>query len=282
MNNTLIKSDIIETVLNGTLIQHGKLNDRIYLLKFNDKDISEIFSFLTDLAYGNKYSKIVCKIPKSYAPAFFANGYIMEAYIPGFYQLEEDMFFVSKFLSSDRILNIETNELEFLSKSLKKTKSQKYSQNENFTFRELTKADTQEITKIFSTVFQTYPFPVHEEDYIRQTMEENVCYYGAFTQNRLAAIASSEIDYRSENAEMTDFATHPEFKGNNLASQLLSIMEVEMKKSKIKTLYTIARLKSVPMNLTFIRNNYCYSGTLIKNTNISGDIESMNIYYKQL
>ncbi len=281
-NTTLLRSDTIEKVLSGTLIQHGKLNDRIYLLKLNTGDIPEIFSYLTDLAYSNKYSKIICKTPKSYAPAFFANGFIMEAYIPGFYRQEEDMFLVSKFLSSDRILNIETNELELLSNLLENTKPKEQSLNRKFSFRELTKDDTWEITNIFKTVFKTYPFPVHEEAYIRQTMEDNVRYFGSFHQNKLTAIASSEIDYQSENAEMTDFATHPDYKGNNLASQLLNIMEAEMKKGKIKTLYTIARLKSIPMNLTFIRNNYEYSGTLIKNTNISGDIESMNIYYKQL
>jgi len=55
-----------------------------------------------------------------------------------------------------------------------------------------------------------------------------------------------------------------------------------MRKQGIKTLYTIARLDSIPMNKTFLKLNYCYSGTLINNTNIAGSIESMNIYYKYL
>ncbi len=59
-------------------------------------------------------------------------------------------------------------------------------------------------------------------------------------------------------------------------------MEIEMKNQGMKTLYTIARLNSIAMNLTFLRSNYKYSGTLIKNTNISGQIESMNVYYKQI
>jgi hypothetical protein len=59
-------------------------------------------------------------------------------------------------------------------------------------------------------------------------------------------------------------------------------MENEMKKKEMKTLYTIARLESIPMNKTFMRADYSYAGTLINNTNISGGIESMNVWYKYL
>ncbi len=282
MNDILIKYDTIEKVLNGSLIQHGKHNDRIYLLKTTEKDIPELFSIIEDLVYSQKYSKVVCKVPKSIAPAFFANGFIMEAYIPGFYNHKEDMFFVSKFLNSDRLLHIENKNLETFSEILKKEQQQNVKTNANFSFRELTTKDVKEITQLFSIVFKTYPFPVHEEDYILQNLKDNVRYFGAFYKDKLVAIASSEMDKKAGNAEMTDFATHPEFSGNNLAIHLLNKMEEAMKEAKINTLYTIARLKSVPMNLTFIRNKYKYSGTLIKNTNISGDIESMNIYYKHL
>jgi len=55
-----------------------------------------------------------------------------------------------------------------------------------------------------------------------------------------------------------------------------------MKSLGIKVVYTIARLNSIPMNKTFLRLNYQYSGTLINNTNIAGKIESMNILYKHI
>jgi len=50
----------------------------------------------------------------------------------------------------------------------------------------------------------------------------------------------------------------------------------------IKTVYTIARLNSIPMNVTFLKRGYKYGGTLINNTNISGKIESMNVLYNYL
>jgi putative beta-lysine N-acetyltransferase len=90
------------------------------------------------------------------------------------------------------------------------------------------------------------------------------------------------VDRKRRNAEMTDFATLPDFRGKKLSVILLAHMEDQMRINRIKTLYTIARLKSMPMNLTFLRMGYRYGGTLINNTNISGEIESMNVLYKHL
>ena len=47
-------------------------------------------------------------------------------------------------------------------------------------------------------------------------------------------------------------------------------------------LYTIARAISTGMNVTFAKAGYEYTGTLINNTNISGQIENMNVWFKTL
>jgi len=281
LNTTIHKYDLIETIGKGTLIQHGKHNDRIYLLKLDTNDIPDIFKIMSELCHKNKYSKITCKVPKNMAPIFYSEGFILEAYIPKFYNSTEDVFFVSKFTNSDRILNIEKNHLITFCEILKKENKWILNKDE-FEIRELTLSDTPQISKIYRKVFKTYPFPILEEEYIQKTIMDNVRYFGAEKNGKLAAISSSEIDYTSMNAEMTDFATDPKYTGNNLAFKLLTFMENRMKEANIKTLYTIARLKSSPMNITFIRADYKFSGTLMKNTNISGDIESMNVYYKHL
>ncbi len=282
MNDMVSEYDEIENIAGGTIIQHGKLNDRIYLMKLNSNDISRVLSVINRLAREEKYSKIICKVPKSHVPLFYADGFVLEAFIPKFYDNNEDVFFVSKYLSSDRILNIEKDSLTAFSAILNKESTCEIYDNPEFNFRILNESDVDEIAKIYSDVFETYPFPIQEREYVLDTMKDNVIYFGAFIKGKLAAVASTEIDFKSKNAEMTDFATYPEFSGNRLAVSLLKRMESEMKNMGIGTLYTIARLKSIPMNLTFIRMGYHYSGTLIKNTNISGDIESMNVYFKLL
>ncbi len=277
-------NDKIEIVGKGTLVQHGKFNDRIYLMKLDKRDIKEIFTLLSEMAIDNKYSKIICKVPKNLAPLFFAEGFLLEAFIPQFYNNETDVFFVSKFLNSDRLLYVEKErllDLSTLHSSKLKSKGTK-KKGTNYVVRLLNKSDVEQITTIYRNVFETYPFPIHNPGYILKTMDQNVQYYGVEKNGKLAALSSAEIDPKGENAEMTDFATDLEHTGNNLSTLLLNKMEKAMKNQGITTLYTIARLNSISMNKTFYRNAYEYSGTLIKNTNISGKIESMNIYYKHI
>jgi hypothetical protein len=59
-------------------------------------------------------------------------------------------------------------------------------------------------------------------------------------------------------------------------------MEKAVAAKCIKTAYTIARAASPGINITFARQGYRYGGRLINNTNISGRIESMNIWYKSM
>ena len=106
-----IMIDTIETIGKDSVIQHGKHNDRVYLMKLAPLDVHLVIAELMTLALNNGYSKIFCKVPKNLAPLFFANGYLMEAQIPRFYNDELDVFFVSKFLNSDRLLNIENDQL---------------------------------------------------------------------------------------------------------------------------------------------------------------------------
>jgi putative beta-lysine N-acetyltransferase len=90
------------------------------------------------------------------------------------------------------------------------------------------------------------------------------------------------MDTADSNVEMTDFATLPELRGKGYSYYLLDEMEKNMSDTGIKTAYTIARARSYGMNTVFSRHSYIYAGTLVNNTNISGGIESMNVWYKKL
>jgi putative beta-lysine N-acetyltransferase len=113
-------------------------------------------------------------------------------------------------------------------------------------------------------------------------MKDNVLYFGVWHDDRLVALSSSETDRENMTSEMTDFATDIEYRKTGLASLLLKAMEVELKKRNFRILYTIARARSQGMNKAFARNRYEYTGTLTNNTNIFGNIESMNVWYKNI
>ena len=136
--------------------------------------------------------------------------------------------------------------------------------------------------KIYKKVFATYPFPIHEPDYLVETMQTHIVYFGVETEGHLVALSSAEMDKENLNVEMTDFATLPTWRGHGVALHLLNAMENEMHLRGIKVACTIARAVSPGMNVTFARGGYEFAGTLINNTNISGGIESMNVWYKPL
>jgi putative beta-lysine N-acetyltransferase len=275
--------DRIETIGKGSLIQHGTLNNRIYLIKLGKKDCPEILDRMRQLAAERGYTKIFCKVPAWAAPHFFADGYITEAMIPGFYQGNETAFFLAKYLDSDRLMNMENQYLAEFGDLLKSPFGKaKIDNNTKFNIEQLGKEDVKQITALYRKVFLSYPFPIHNPGYILKTMKENVRYFGVKKKRKLIAVSSAELDKEGKNAEMTDFATNPDFRGKKLGQMLLAKMEKEMEAIGMNTLYTIARLQSIPMNRVFLKHRYQYAGTLIRNTNISGSIESMNVFYKHI
>jgi putative beta-lysine N-acetyltransferase len=180
-------------------------------------------------------------------------------------------------------MKLETDSLRELSELIKNGPEHAVFAKENIAkVKRLGSDQVGQITDLYSKVFLSYPFPIHNPGYILKTMEEDVHYFGVSKKGKLVAVASAEIDQKGANAEMTDFATHPDFRGKKLGQYLLQRMELEMKAMHIKTLYTIARLNSISMNKVFLKHQYIFGGTLLQNTNISGSIESMNVYYKHL
>jgi putative beta-lysine N-acetyltransferase len=151
-----------------------------------------------------------------------------------------------------------------------------------FKIRRCGPADTFEMAEIYKTVFSSYPFPIHRPEYLKTTMDSHVDYYGVEHAGALVALSSAEIDRASQAAEMTDFATLPEWRGNALSIHLLLAMEQGIAEKGVKTAFTIARAISAGMNITFAKAGYEFGGRLTNNTNISGSIESMNIWYKHL
>jgi putative beta-lysine N-acetyltransferase len=274
--------DKIEKTTSGSVIQHGDSNDRVYLIKTATDDYPSIIDKINHLAGENGYGKIFAKIPVWMLPGFMADGFIIEAHVPGMNKGTEAVFFVSKFLNSDRLLDIETDKLRELSQTLKtRYKVVREEISTDYKVKELRRADAERIASVFSKVFATYPFPINDPGYIAETFSHGTRYFGIENgAGKLIAVSSAEVDMESKNAEMTDFAVSKDYRGKKLSVILLMEMERYMKKAGVKTLFTIARLKSLPMNKTFLRLGYRYSGTLIKNTNIAGNIESMNVLYK--
>lgn len=268
----------------NSLIQHGPFNDRAYLMKLDWDDFPQILDYLDRLAAEHNYSKVFAKIPAYAKERFEQDGYRVEASVPGFYNGEEDGFFVGRYFHKDRLVDHATDVVkQVLDVALgKAAPCSPHKLPEGCECRLMTPTDCARMAELYAQVFASYPFPIDDPAYLAETMEDNLIYSGIWHQDKLLALASAEMDQAGGNAEMTDFATDPDWRGHGLANILLRHLEEEMPAKGVGTCFTIARATSYGMNICFAQNGYRFSGTLVKNTQISGGLESMNVWYKQL
>jgi putative beta-lysine N-acetyltransferase len=274
-------SDIMEFV-GRSVIQHGKYNDRAYLMKLHSIDSHDIVRHLHELASSNGYTKIFAKIPASALELFMEDGYEQEASIPNFFPDGEAACFLGKYFSASRR---EEGNPRLVRDVLDAAGKQEHISSlpplpAGFTSRIAVEEDVDGMAEVYRKVFATYPFPIHDPGFLRSAMNDATIYFGVWNGNEIVALSSAETDPASLSAEMTDFATVPEYRGLGLALHLLRRMEQVVQSRGIRSFFTIARAYSFGMNITFARNGYSFGGTLVNNTNISGDLESMNVWYK--
>ncbi|KAA6232996.1 putative beta-lysine N-acetyltransferase [Chlorobium phaeovibrioides] len=277
-----MKNDIIER-RHGALIQHGPKSARIYVMECAGANPETLVQELLLLGAERGYGKIFAKVPELASAAFLRAGFHEEARIPGFFAGEETALFLALFIDTRRARSVDEGEIErIVTLAVNAEVRSPGPLPDGCMLRICTPDDIPVMSSIYREVFPTYPFPIEDPAWLLETMRTHVDYYGVSCEGRLVALASSEMDLEGGSVEMTDFATLPDWRGNALALHLLQEMEDGMRRKGMKTAYTIARALSGGMNITFARRGYRFSGTLVNNTNISGGIESMNVWFKPL
>ena len=268
----------------NSVVQHGHFNNRVYVMKLSPEDIPDIIRFADDISLKEGYSKIFVKVPESAVESFSTAGYITEATVPFFFYGKESAVFMAKYLNPERKEIHEATQIaEILAGAFDHAgERDPHDLPDGFSLMHAHAGDAGDIAALFRTVFKTYPFPILDPDYIRESMQGNTRYYLIKKSHLLAAVASCDVDRKNLNVEVTDFATAPIFRGRGFAGILLNTMKEEMKKEGILTAYTIARAISRPVNAMFAAAGYQYGGLLPNNTNICGAVESMNVWYTRL
>ncbi len=275
--------------LGRSLVQHGPHSDRVYLMRLDPADCPGIVAELDRLAAEQGYSKIFAKVPESLVAPFHQAGYVTEALAPGFFprpggQGRENGHFLGRFTAPWRAEEGDpARVLAVLRAATVKGRAARHAEHApwGMDFERLGPEDAPTMAALYASVFVTYPFPIHDAAYIRTSMS-HVIYYGLRDKEKLVALGSCETDAPLGLVEMTDFAIAPGARGAGIAQRLLAHMEREMHDLGLHMAYTIARAGSFGMNVSFARRRFAYAGTLIRNTNISGSLESMNVWFKAL
>lgn len=268
--------------LGQSTVQHGPANDRVYLMKLHPGDLPDIVHDVYELGREHGYTKLFAKVPAEAASHFSALGFTDEARVPFMHRGQTAGYFMSKYLDQSRSVPQSIERIaEVLDQADRKAVSPSKPGGDGEIVR-LRAGNADELAELYGTVFETYPFPVHKPEFIRECMDEDTAFFGILSNDKLVAAASMEMDMSWRCAEMTDFATLPEFRGQGAASRLLAAMESAAVDIPIDTVYTIARAESFGMNIVFARGGYGFGGTLHNNTQIGGKLESMNVWYKQV
>lgn len=268
--------------LGNSLVQHGPSNDRVYLMELDPIDLPDIAHRVYELGRQNGYTKLFAKVPTNATSHFAELGFVDEARVPFMYKGKSAGHFMSKYLNQNRAISTNIEQIaEVLDEADRKAKSPQR-QGEGCEIVRLQPGNVDELAKLYATVFETYPFPLHDSSFLRKSMRTDTAFFGIVSDDKLMAAASMEMNTDWQCAEMTDFATLPEYRGRGAAGRLLATMEHAAIDLPIRTVYTIARAESYGMNIVFSRANYTFGGTLYNNTQIAGKLESMNVWHKHV
>ncbi len=271
--------------IDGAVVQHGDNNSRVYLMDIADAHPETLVKSLASLADENDYGKIFAKVPKSKADAFMKAGYGVEASAYGLYGGTERGLFLSKYLKTERESEeSQSSYQDVLSLACGKDQIELPSLEEGESVRLCSLEDIPRMAELYKGVFDSYPFPIDKPSFLKAAMQGDTIFAGVEKEGVIVALASAECDLSEGHlyAEMTDFATDEDHRGNGYALHLLRFLEAQAKERGVQTAFTIARAISEGMNITFSKAGYTYGGRLKNNTDISGTIESMNVWYKAL
>ncbi len=228
---TLTRDDTIAD-LEGATVQHGPLNQRIYLMGLNDAAPSAVIPAMEDLARERGYTKIFAKVPESKGDPFYRIGYRAEARVPGFYNGSEAAVFLGRYFLEERKTAGDREDIDrcrHTAEERRRAGPPALSDDDGIRIRPCTEADIPAMSDLYRETFASYPFPIHEPDYLAETMASHVTYFLAEHEGEMVALSSAEMDQSAANVEMTDFATHKGWRGRRLAMRLLLRMEKEMR-----------------------------------------------------
>jgi beta-lysine N6-acetyltransferase len=215
----------------------------------------------------------------------FLEGGLQPEAIVDRYFLGSDAHFFAKYYTADRKKSdhwvtedsIIQNIYQLDTKGIKATSLPK-----EYELRKINETFASELASLYQQVFEIYPTPLHDPEYIKKTMSDGTIYYGFFHQGKIISAASAEINDFYKNAELTDCATIKEHRKYGLMKLILKELEVELESKGFFCVYSIARALSFGMNAALYQLGFKYRGRLMNNVYIYDKIENMNMWVKDL
>jgi beta-lysine N6-acetyltransferase len=236
-----------------------------------------------ELAAKHKAEKLIVKVRSEDFLSFLEKGLQPEAVVDRYF-LGSDAHFFSKYYTPDRKKNDHWVTEDGMVNSIYQldTSIQKGYPPKEYELRKVDESSAVELAVLYRQVFQIYPTPLHQPEYIKKTIKDGTIYYAFFLQGKIVSAASAEVNSFYKNAELTDCATLSEHRKYGLMKIILQELEAELKRKGIFCAYSIARSLSFGMNAVLFQLGYSYRGRLMNNCFIYDKLENMNMWVKNL
>jgi putative beta-lysine N-acetyltransferase len=267
-------------ILDNTKLILDWPNKRMKILTYENLT-NNTFKHIKNLAAETELDKIIAYVPSAYQELLLEEGFILEGIVKNFFA-GIDAFCFSFFVSQQR--KISDNIYHGISPAgadwdhwIQSNTQSKLS----YITRNASEKDIPGMISLFKSVFDTYPSPVFDTAYLQTNIKtKKVTYNLAVYNNNIIGIASADKDKFNLNAEITDCVTDSKFRGQGILNNLIIQLEKALYKEGFICLYTLCRANQAAVNKAFFRQGYSFSGRLIKNCNICGSFEDMNILVK--
>ncbi|AZU63032.1 putative beta-lysine N-acetyltransferase [Neobacillus mesonae] len=246
-------------------------------------NIQEILTKLEKLVHEHSVEKLIIKGRTEDTFTFYEAGFQPEAVIDRYF-LGTDAWFFTKFYTSERKTTDHWMTEDGIIQNIYQLEppGKRPHPPKEYILKKVSQSDAAKLSALYRQVFQIYPTPLNDPDYVKKTMEDGTIYYGFFHQGEIVSAASAEINSFYKNAELTDCATLTEHRKYGLMKLLLKELEQELKRDGIYCAYSIARSLSFGMNAALYQLGYKYRGRLMNNVYIYDKLENMNIWVKNL
>jgi len=246
----------------------------------------EVIKKTVHLMCHHSFEKLIFYIRKDLLLHFLTAGFSLEAILPRYFN-GSDAYIVTKYFSKKRRISINWEKEDEIIRSLHQDEneiSSKFLETTSppFTLRKAITSDAKKLACLYQEVFKIYPTPLDDEEYIIHLLKGSSVYYVIEENNEIISAASVDINYAFHNAELTDCATLPQYRGYGFMKSILKKLEQELVNNGIFCAFSIARSLSFGMNACFHNLGYTYTGRLINNCYIYDKLEDMNVWVKDL
>ena len=272
-----------QTTPHNVSYEVDEFNSRIKLIQYSRNDVEALLQHLEELAKEKDIGKVLIYANPEDISFFEELGFQREGEISGFFQ-GNPACILSRFLEEDRALQKDEEKKDEIVEMAERVKPiyQRPVLDPKYQLRHAVKEDAEQLAELYQLVFKTYPTPIHDPDFIRQCMDQDVYFTVITDGDRIVSAASADVFPHFQCAEITDCATHPDYRGNGLLSAIIYDLELRMKEIGIAHLFSLTRAVSTGMNMVIAKLDFEYKGRLIQNSQISGEFEDMNIWVKEL